>query len=145
LLDGTLAIAYLVLLLFLSPMLAAITAGAGALQIIVMLVARHRYAMLMSQDLESQARAQSYLVQMLVGIETLKTSGAEDRALEHWANLYVDGLNVALSRSRTSAVVDSLNGILQAAAPLVLLGAGAVLVINGKLPLGSMLAATAVA
>jgi ABC-type bacteriocin/lantibiotic exporter with double-glycine peptidase domain len=145
LLDGSLAIVYLVLLLVLSPMLAAITAGAGALQIIVMLFARHRYAMLMSQDLESQARAQSYLVQMLVGIETLKTAGAEDRALEHWANLYVDGLNVALSRGRTSAVVDSLNGILQAAAPLVLLGSGALLVIEGQLPLGTMLAATAVA
>jgi ABC-type bacteriocin/lantibiotic exporter with double-glycine peptidase domain len=145
LLDGVLAIAYLVLLVFLSPMLAAITAGAGALQLVVMLLARHRYAMLMSQDLESQARAQSYLVQMLVGIETLKTAGAEDRALEHWANLYVDGLNVSLSRSRTSALVDSLNGVLQSAAPLVLLGMGALLVINGAIPLGTMLAATAVA
>jgi ABC-type bacteriocin/lantibiotic exporter with double-glycine peptidase domain len=145
LLDGTLAVAYLVLLLFLSPTLAAITAGAGALQLIVMLLARNRYAMLMSQDLESQARAQSYLVQMLVGIETLKSAGAEDRALEHWANLYVDELNVSLSRGRTSALVDSLNGMLQAAAPLVLLGAGALLVMNGTIPLGTMLGATAIA
>ena len=145
LLDGTLAIAYLGLLVFLSPMLAIITAAAGALQVFVLLLARNRYRMLMSQDLESQARAQSYLVQMLVGIETLKVGGAEDRALEHWANLYVDGLNVSLSRSRTSALVDSLNGILQTAAPLVLLGMGALLVIDGQLPLGTMLAAAAVA
>jgi len=145
LLDGTLAIAYLALLIFLSPMLAAITAAAGCLQVIVLLLARNRYRTLMSQDLESQARSQSYLVQMLVGIETLKVAGAEDRALEHWANLYVDGLNVSLSRGRTSAVVDSLNNVLQAAAPLVLLGMGALLVIDGSLPLGTMLAATAVA
>jgi ABC-type bacteriocin/lantibiotic exporter with double-glycine peptidase domain len=145
LLDGTLAVAYLVLLIFLSPTLAIITAGAGGLQVFVLLLARNRYRTLMSQDLESQARSQSYLVQMLVGIETLKVGGAEDRALEHWANLYVDGLNVALSRSRTSALVDSLNGILQTAAPLVLLGMGALLVIDGQLPLGTMLAAAAVA
>ena len=52
-----------------------------------------------SRDLESQARARSYLVQMLVGIETLKVASAEDRAFEHWANLYVDELNVSLTRN----------------------------------------------
>lgn len=145
LLDGALAIGYLVLLVLLSPVLAALTAGAGALQLGVLLLSRHRYARLAAQDLESQARAQSYLVQMLVGIETLKVAGAEDRALEQWANLYVDQLNVSLSRSRMTAVIDSLNGLLSAAAPLALLGAGTLLVLEGKLSLGAMLATTALA
>jgi ATP-binding cassette, subfamily B, bacterial len=145
LLDGALAITYLVLLFLLSPILALITAITGGLQVIVVMVSRHRYAALTSQDLESQARAHSYLVQMLVGIETLKVAGAEDRALEHWANLYVDELNVALSRSRLQALLDAVNALLQAAAPLILLGAGALLVIQGNLSLGTMLATTALA
>jgi ATP-binding cassette, subfamily B, bacterial len=145
LLDGTLAIGYLAMLVLLSPVLAAVTAGAGALQVIVLLLARHRYAALTAHDLESQARAHSYLVQMLVGIETLKLAGAEDRALEQWANLYVDELNVSLSRSRLSAVLDSINSFLQTAAPLILLGTGAVLVLDGQLGLGTMLATTALA
>jgi ABC-type bacteriocin/lantibiotic exporter with double-glycine peptidase domain len=111
----------------------------------VLLLSRHRYAQLTSQDLETQARAQSYLVQMLVGIESLKISGAEDRALEQWANLYVDELNVALARSRLVAVTDSLNALLQAAAPLILLGTGALLVLGGRLSLGTMLATSALA
>ncbi len=145
LLDGALAVGYLVLLLLLSPILAGLTMAAGALQLGVLLVSRHRYARLAAQDLESQARAQSYLVQMLVGIETLKVAGAEDRALEHWANLYIDQLNVSLSRSRMTAVIDSLNGLLATAAPLVLLGAGALLVLDGTISLGAMLATTALA
>lgn len=145
LLDGALAVGYLVLLLLLSPILAGLTVAAGALQLTVLLVSRHRYARLAAQDLESQARAQSYLVQMLVGIETLKVAGAEERALEQWANLYVDQLNVSLSRSRMTAVIDSLNALLGAAAPLVLLGAGALLVLDGSLSLGAMLATTALA
>ena len=145
LLDGALAAGYLVLLALLSPVLAAITAGFAVLQLIVLLLSRRRYAALSSQDLESQARAQSYLVQMLVGIETLKVAGAEDRALEHWANLYVDELNVALSRSRLQALLDAVNGLLQTAAPLTLLGIGAYLVVGGSLALGTMLAATALA
>ena len=145
LLDGALAAIYLVLLVLLSPPLAALTAGVGGLQVVVLLLARHRYAALTSQDLESQARAQSYLVQMLVGIETLKVGGAEDRALEHWANLYVDELNVSLTRSRMQALIDALNSLLQATAPLALLAAGALLVIDGDLRLGTMLATSALA
>lgn len=143
LLDGGLAGGYLVLLAMLSPVLAALTAGFGALQIVLLLLSRRRYAALTAQDLESQARSQSYLVQMLVGIETLKVAGAEDRALEHWANLYVDELNVALARSRLQALLDALNALLQTAAPLMLLGVGAYLVIDGSLGLGTMLASTA--
>ena len=82
---------------------------------------------------------------MLVGIETLKIAGAEDRALEQWANLYIDELNVALQRSRMMAVVDSVNSLLQVAAPLILLGAGTLLVMDHKLSLGTMLATTALA
>ncbi len=145
LLDGSLAVIYLALLVLLSPPLAALTAAVGGLQLVVLLLSRHRYAALTSQDLESQARAQSYLVQMLVGIETLKVGGAEDRALEHWANLYVDELNVSLTRSRMQAIIDAINGLLQTAAPLALLGAGALLVIDGDLRLGTMLATTALA
>jgi ATP-binding cassette, subfamily B, bacterial len=145
LLDGGLAVAYLVLLFALSSTLGLVTLLTGGLQIIVLMVSRRRYAQLTAQDLESQARAQSYLVQMLVGIETLKVAGAEDRALDQWANLYVDELNVSLSRARLTAAAETVNGLLQAAAPLVLLIAGAMLVIDGKLSLGTMLATTAVA
>jgi ABC-type bacteriocin/lantibiotic exporter with double-glycine peptidase domain len=145
LLDGSLAIGYLILLILLSPTLALITVGAGMLQLIVLLLSRHKYARLTAQDLESQARAHSYLVQMLVGIETLKIAGAEDRALEQWANLYIDELNVALQRSRMMALVDSVNSILQSAAPLLLLGAGTLLVMDNQLSLGTMLATTALA
>jgi ABC-type bacteriocin/lantibiotic exporter with double-glycine peptidase domain len=82
---------------------------------------------------------------MLVGIETLKIAGAEDRALDQWANLYVDELNISLAKSRMQAAIDAVNGLLGTAAPLVLLGAGAILVLGGQLSLGTMLATTALA
>jgi ABC-type bacteriocin/lantibiotic exporter with double-glycine peptidase domain len=145
LLDGTLAIGYLVLMVLLSPTMALVTVCAAVLQILVLLASRHRYARLTAQDLESQARAHSYLVQMLVGIETVKIAGAEDRALERWTNLYVDELNVALSRSRLMAIVDALNSLIQIGAPLVLLGVGSMLTLDGKLTLGTMLAMSALA
>ena len=145
LLDGGFAIAYLGLLFLLSPMLATISLVIGLMQIGVLLLARRRYTELSAQDLESQAKAQAYLVQMLVGVETLKVAGVEDKALAHWANLYVDELNIALSRSRLQALIDVANDLLQSAAPLILLGSGAVLVIGSGASLGLVLAGLALA
>jgi ABC-type bacteriocin/lantibiotic exporter with double-glycine peptidase domain len=145
LLDGVLAVAYLILLPLFSPTLGAVALAIGGLQVLALVFSRRRYAHLTSQDLESQARAHSYLVQMLVGIETLKIAGAESRAMEQWTNLYVDEVNVALQRGRLTAVLDAINGLLQAAAPLILIGVGAHLVLTAQLSLGSMLAAAALA
>jgi ATP-binding cassette, subfamily B, bacterial len=143
LLDGGLALCYLMMLLALSPMLAMLTVIAGGLQVAILLATRQRYARLAAQDLETQARAHSQLVQMITGIETIKTAGMEEQALEHWANLYVDELNVSLARSRMLTITESLNSLIQSASPLALLGAGTLLVINGELSLGAMLATTA--
>jgi ABC-type bacteriocin/lantibiotic exporter with double-glycine peptidase domain len=145
LLDGAMAAAYLLLLVLLSPVLAAVTLATGGLQLVAFALSRRRYAQLTAEDLESQARAHSYLVQMLVGIETLKVAGAENRALENWANLYVDELNIALRRSRLMAVLEAVNGFLYATAPLALLVVGAHLVLSGELSLGTMLAGGALA
>ena len=144
-LDGGLVTLYLVLGFALAPPLAAVALAIGVVQVLVFLLARRRVRELMSEDLESQARAQSYLAQMLAGIESLKVAGAERRAVQHWSNLYVDELNVALARGRLDAVIDALRGVLTAAAPLILLGYGAILVLDGQLSLGTMLAVNAMA
>ncbi len=115
------------------------------LQAGVFLLSYRRYQELMSQDLQTQAKAQSYLVQMLAGIETLKASGVEDRAVEQWSHLFVDELNVSLKRGRLSATVDSLMSALRMGSPLLVLWFGGLQVLNGSLSLGTMLALSALA
>ena len=39
-------------------------------------------------------------LEMLTGVETLKSMGAEHRAVDRWSNLFTDHLNVSLARSR---------------------------------------------
>jgi ABC-type bacteriocin/lantibiotic exporter with double-glycine peptidase domain len=95
--------------------------------------------------LDAQARSQSYLVELLAGISTLKAAAAESRAVERWSNLYVDELNVALERGRATAVVDAVMGALTSGSPLVILALGALAVVDGELSLGTMLALNAIA
>jgi ABC-type bacteriocin/lantibiotic exporter with double-glycine peptidase domain len=142
-LDGSLAGVYLVLLVLLSPPLAALVAVLGVLQVTVLLLSWRRNQRLMSENLQTQAKAQSYTYQLLAGIETLKAAGAEQRAAEHWEGLYVDQINVALAQGRLNAVVTTIMGTLRMGSPLAVLLYGAVQVLDGRLTLGTMLAATA--
>ncbi len=145
LLDGGLVFVYLGLIVAIHPGIGLLVFGLGVLQVLVFLLARKRESDLMSENLEAQARAQSNLVQILAGIETLKVAGAEHRAVEHWSNLFVDELNVSLQRGRLGAVVTTVMTALRSVGPLLVLSVGAIEVIEGNLSLGSMLALNALA
>ena len=138
-LDGGMATIYLVLLLVISPLLGILVFGLGAAQVTVTILARRKNQRLMRESLEAEARSESYAYQMLAGIEDLKAAGAEDRAVGQWSGLFAREIEVALGRGRLSALVDSVTAALQLASPLALLAAGAVLVLQGKLSLGTML------
>src|SRR5207249_7317383 len=99
--------------------LAALVVVLGVLQAAVFLLSYRRYQELMSQDLHAQAKTQSHLVQMLSGIETLKASGAEDRAVQQWSNLFVDELNVMLISGRLSTTVYSFMNTFRMVSPLL--------------------------
>jgi ATP-binding cassette subfamily B protein len=145
LLDGTLTAVYLFLCAWLSPGMAALALAFAAVQLGVFVFARRRLRELMTEDLEAQARSQSYLGQMLSGIETLKATGSEQRALSQWSNLFARQLNVSLDRGRINALTDSVGAGLSMAAPLGLVAFGASQVLDGSLALGTMLAVVSMA
>jgi hypothetical protein len=77
--DGVLVIGYLVLLFTLEPSIGLLVLVAGILQVGVLRGARAR-AVTSCKGAVRQAAHQSYLVEALAGIATLKTSGGEARA-----------------------------------------------------------------
>jgi ATP-binding cassette subfamily B protein len=144
-LDGVLVIGYAALIVVIAPIMGAIVVGLGIVQIAVFYIARRGYRELLTRSLEAQARSQSYLVELLHGMETLKAAAAESRAVERWSNLYVDELNVSLDRGRLSARVDAFGSLLSGGSPLAILLIGALQVVSGALSLGEMLAINSLA
>ena len=108
-----------------------------------MVLSWRRNQRLMSRSLQAQADTQSYAYELLAGIETLKASGAEHRAVDHWGGLFTDQVNIDLTRGRLTAAVDSVMSTLQVASPLVILMVGAFQVLDGHISLGTMLSAAA--
>jgi ABC-type bacteriocin/lantibiotic exporter with double-glycine peptidase domain len=145
LLDGSFASLYLVALIVLSPAIGILVLVLGALQAGVLVLARRRNQRLMAESLQTEARSQSYVYELLAGIEDLKAAGVERRAVSRWANLFIDEINVSLARGRLDSLTESAVAGLRVASPLAVLAVGASEVINGHLSLGKMLALAALA
>jgi ATP-binding cassette subfamily B protein len=144
-LDGTFVLVYLGILLILQSSFGLLAVGLGALEVVLLLGTSRRMHRLMQRDLAAEADSQSYLVQALTGIGTLKASGAEDRALDHWSNLFFSRLNISLQRNHLSAMIDTALLALRTLSPMLLLWMGAVYVLDGRMSLGTMLALTTLA
>ena len=145
LLDGLMVAAYLLLLIFGNGPMAVTALLAGGLDVGLFALVRHRQRDLTTQQLQTEAKSQSYEVEMLTAMETLKATGGEQRAVGHWANLFVDALNVKIQRDRLAIKTDALVGALQMAGPLAILAVGAHEVMAARLSLGGMLGLSAVA
>ncbi|AKQ65938.1 Lipid A export ATP-binding/permease protein MsbA [Myxococcus hansupus] len=145
LLDGALVLLYLLLLFIAAPLMGLLVLLLGGLQVFVIIYSGKQRSMLLSQNLELDAKAQTYQIAMLSGMQTLKAFGGEDRAVQGYSNLFVDILNIGLKRGRLNLWVDSLTKTLQLAAPLLLLSVGTYLVLNKSLTLGEMLSINALA
>ncbi|MGH9836127.1 MAG: peptidase domain-containing ABC transporter [Blastocatellia bacterium] len=144
-LDGGLVLVYLVVLLALKPGFGLVVLALGLIQIGLLLGTSRRIHGLMQRDLVAAAESQSYLVEALAGMATLKAAGAEERALDHWSNLFFKHLNVSLQRNRLSAFIGAGLTAVNTLSPLVLLWIGAYYVLNSAMSLGTMLALNALA
>jgi ABC-type bacteriocin/lantibiotic exporter with double-glycine peptidase domain len=143
--DGLLVLSYLAILLLWQPVFGLWVLGIGAVQAAIMIATRRKVLAPTQRDLQAQSDSQSYLVEALNGIATLKASGAEDRALEHWSNLFFRQLEVTLARSHLAAMIDTAMLFARTGAPLLLLLLGSSWVIDGRMSLGTMLAFTSLA
>ena len=144
-LDGGFVAVYLVILLLLYPLFAAIAVVVGLIQILVLIGTTRSMHQLMHRDLLAQAEAQSYAVEAISGIATLKAAGAEHQALDRWTDLFFSQLNANLRRTHLGAVVETAMSALRVLSPLALLWVGTAEVLAGRMSLGSMLATNALA
>ena len=143
--DGFMAVLYLVFLMIANvPLTFAIIAIAG-IRIALVALTRKRQRELLAESLEISARSQTYQVEMLNGMETLKAMGLERRAAESWSNLFIDGLTTTMRRGRLDAVFNALQSLLGAVSTLAVMFYGTYLVLQGTFTLGTMVAFSALA
>jgi len=144
-LFGSLVLIYLAVLLIKAPSFGLLVLGLGLLQMAFLYGTRRRVYDLSQSELAAQTTAQSYLLEAVSGLDTLKASGAEDRALTGWNKLYLTSLGLSLQRNHLAILIDTLMSGLRSFSPIVLLWVGALQVLNNQVRLGTMLAQNAIA
>jgi ABC-type bacteriocin/lantibiotic exporter with double-glycine peptidase domain len=143
--DGILVVAYLGLVIFMSPPVALVALCLVGAQAVVFFYFRKRQILLMSGMQQKQAEGDSQLVELLSGIETLKATGHEQRTAQRWSNVYVDIMNLTMGRGRMSAWTDALLHVVSVMSPFIILVVGTLEVMKGHLTLGAMMSVTAFA
>ncbi|MFI6174145.1 peptidase domain-containing ABC transporter [Nonomuraea sp. NPDC051191] len=145
LLDGPLAVGYLALVYLWDPVFGLALTGVAVLQTILLLATTSRIATLTRQELTALAASQTSLIQTITGIETLKASGAEKRAVDQWSSHFAKQLNADVRAGLTRGLLESALAAIRVTAPLGLLWLGAWRVLDGQLTVGELVALNAIA
>ncbi|MDP2710497.1 MAG: peptidase domain-containing ABC transporter [Solirubrobacteraceae bacterium] len=139
-LDGLVAIGYTIVLLLIDVRIGLVAIALALIQVCATVVTGRMLAVRVERELADQAKAQSYLVEAVSGIATIKATGAETRALERFSTLFARQLRSGLARSQVAAAADAVSSGLRLVAPLTIIWFGAQSVIDGSLSAGTMIA-----
>ncbi|MGH4028176.1 peptidase domain-containing ABC transporter [Actinomycetota bacterium Odt1-20B] len=144
LLDLASSVLYLGLLFSIAPDYAGVILAFAVVQLGTVVVTTRRAADLSQRELGAMSEAQSYMVESIVGVESLKASGAEGHVYERWERLFGSQVDAARRRKALDNVVDAVVQTLRTAMTLGLSLYGAWCVLDGRMSLGTMLALNAI-
>ncbi|TKK87985.1 peptidase domain-containing ABC transporter [Herbidospora galbida] len=145
LLDGPLALVFLVLVVLADPFFGGFLLLLVLVQAAILLGTARRVGDLTRRELVALAATQSRLLEAIGGIETLKASGAEPLAMKRWSEQFALQLHADVRGGLVKGLVDSALTAIRYLAPLGLLWAGAWRVLDGSMSLGTLLALNSVA
>ena len=140
LLDVIFSFIYIAVMLFYSPLLTFTALSVVPLLIILTAIFSPILRRMLHQKAIRYAATQSYLVEVLNGIETVKSQNIELRSRMAWQERYGHFISEGFKAVKLSAVAGSLNTFLNKLSTLLVLWVGAYLVLEGKLTLGELIA-----
>lgn len=144
-LDGPIAVGYIVVLVWLSPPLGIAVCVFALTQAVLLLATAGRVVEAGHRELASAAAAEGALIDAVGGIETMKASGAEDAVASRWAARFEVAIRDAATGARLQGRLDAVLQALRVAAPAVLVSVGALQVVAGTRSLGDMIALNGIA
>ena len=89
---------------------------------------------------ERNAKTQSYLVEVVSGIQTVKAQNIELKSRWRWQEYYAHYVSAGFKNVQTSTAASSASNFLNKISALVVLWFGAALVLSGDLTLGQLIA-----
>jgi HlyB family type I secretion system ABC transporter len=139
-LDAVFSVIYIVVMLIYSPILTAISLAMLPLFILLTALVSPIVRRQLRTKAELNARSQSYLVEVLSGIQTVKAQNIELRSRWKWQEQYARYVSAGFKTVLTHTAATSTSHFLNQISSLLVLWAGAYLVLDNKLSLGGLIA-----
>jgi ATP-binding cassette, subfamily B, bacterial HlyB/CyaB len=139
-LDSVFSVIYIVVMLWYSPLLTLVALATVPLFALLTLL----FAPIVRQQsrikAERNAETQSYLVEVMSGIQTVKAQNIELKSRWTWQDKYANYVMAGFKTVLTSTTAGAISHFLSQFSGLLLLWVGAYLVLDGQLTLGQLIA-----
>lgn len=139
-LDAVFSVIYIGIMLFYSWMLTLVALATVPLFAILTTFVVPIVQQQLRKKAERYADTQSYLVEILTGIQTVKAQNIELKSRWQWRDRYTRYISAGFKNVLTSTTANSISGFLNQFSSFVLLWVGAHLVISNQLSLGQLIA-----
>lgn len=139
-LDALFSLVYIVVMLFYSWQLTLVGLGTIPLFVVVTLIAAPTVSRQLRTKAERNAETQSYLVEVMSGIQTVKAQNIELRSRFSWQKKYAKFVVAGFKTVLTSTLANSTSQFLSKLSSLLVLWVGSYLVLKGELTLGELIA-----
>ena len=139
-LDVIFSVIYIAVMLLYSPLLTAVTLGIIPIFVILTLMFSPLIRKQLRVKAERNAETQSYLVEVLTGIQTVKAQNIELRSRWQWQDRYARYVSTGFKTVITSTIANTSSSFLNGLSRVLIIGIGAFLVVDQKLTLGQLIA-----
>jgi ATP-binding cassette, subfamily B, bacterial HlyB/CyaB len=139
-LDAVFSVMYIGVMLLYSPFLTAVALSTLPLFVLLSFVVSPIVRRQLRTKAECNAQNQSYLVEALGGIYTVKAQSMERRSRNQWQTFYDRYVAASFNSTITYTLAGSSSNFLNQLSSLLVLWVGASLVLDSKLTLGQMIA-----
>ncbi len=140
LLDGIISIFVLGVMFFYSAKLAMVVMASVLLYALLRNIAYRPLRGSMEDQIIRAAKQQSFFIETLRGIRTIKTFGREDNRKTKWMNLLVDTTNAQVATEKLNILFHSANLLIFGLQTVGIVWLGAVLVLGGRFTVGMLFA-----
>jgi ATP-binding cassette subfamily B protein len=139
-LDAIFSVIYIVVMLIYSPILTLWALGVVPILVISTAIFAPIVRRQLRSKAERNAETQSYLVEVMTGIQTVKAQNIETRSRWQWQERYAKYVAEGFSTVMTSTLAGSFSHFFNQLSGLLVLWVGASLVLKGDLTLGQLIA-----
>ncbi|MEA4836638.1 MAG: type I secretion system permease/ATPase [Anaeromusa sp.] len=139
-LDAIFALIYFAVMFWYSVTLSVVALAFLPLFVLLSVTVTPLFKKLLNERFLLNANNQSYLIESITGIQTIKSMAMEWTAIQKWEDMLSRYVKTALTTTNLGNIVGNIGGFLQQLFNLAILWVGAKAVVGGTLSIGELIA-----